>query len=311
MGKLFTHLVGPNVMRNRTRAIAVTVIGLLTPLLLLAMVPWRDAIRAPGIVEAVDATVVTPGMGGWLAEYRVRNGDRVEAGQVIAVLVNPELDFDRRLVRQQIIETELLRNQALAQTPADVIPLERRLSVLRERETELESRAAQLVVRARHLGNWVAPQQAERVGTWISRGESLGQLVDLDRLRFVAVVTQQQADRLFATEVDRVAIRLAGQVDREVVAESVNILPYQRQRLASPVLGWMGGGKIPVRQDDQRGETAAESFYEIRVGLDSLPTGLVTLHGQSGLLRLSLEASPLLTQWRKALMQQLQKRYQI
>jgi putative peptide zinc metalloprotease protein len=311
MGKLFTHLVGPNMMRNRTRAIAVTVIGLMTPLLLLALVPWRDAIRAPGIVEAVDATVVTPGMGGWLAEYRVRNGERIVAGQVIAVLVNPELDFDRRLVRQQIIETELLRNQALAQTPADVIPLARRLSVLREREAELESRAAQLIVRARHDGNWVAPQQAERIGTWIGRGETLGQLVDLERLRFVAVVTQQQADRLFATEVDRVAIRLAGQVDREVLADDVNILPYQRQRLASPVLGWMGGGKIPVRQDDQRGEIAAESFYEIRVVLDRLPPGLVTLHGQSGLLRLSLEASPLLSQWRKTLRQQLQKRYQI
>jgi putative peptide zinc metalloprotease protein len=149
------------------------------------------------------------------------------------------------------------------------------------------------------------------MGSWVQRGESLGQLVDLDRLRFVAVVTQQQADRLFGTEIDRVAIRLAGQVDREIVAEAVNILPYQRQRLASAALGWMGGGKIPVRQDDERGEIASEPFFELRVGLDRLPEQLVGLHGFSGQLRVTLEPMPLMAQWRRALMQQLQKRYQI
>jgi len=311
MGKLFNHLVGPTVMRNRSRAIAATLAGLLTPVILLSLIPWRDAIQAPGIVEAVDATVVSPGMGGWVSEYRVRHGDRVDRDQVIAVLANPELDIERRLVRQQLIETEVLRNQALVQSPADVIPLERRLAVLREREAELERRVVMLTVRARHAGTWVSPNQSERLGSWVQRGEGLGQLVDLDRLRFVAVVTQQQADRLFNTEIDRVAIRLAGQVDREIAAEAVNILPYQRQRLASAALGWMGGGKIPVRQDDERGEIASEPFFELRVGLDRLPEQLVGLHGLSGQLRVSLEPMPLMAQWRRAVMQQLQKRYQI
>ena len=143
------------------------------------------------------------------------------------------------------------------------------------------------------------------------RGEVMGQLVDLERIRFVAVVTQQQADRLFGTEIDQVAIRLAGQVDREISADGINILPYQRQRLASAALGWMGGGKIPVRQDDERGEMASEPFFEIRVALDQLPAQTVALHGLSGQLRVSLEPVPLFSQWRRVLMQQLQKRYQI
>lgn len=311
LGKLFSHLAGPTVMRNRSRAVAATVVGLMLPLVALSLLPWRDAIQAPGVVEAVEATAVTPGMSGWITEYRVRHGERVERGQVIAVLANPELEFDQRLVRQQLTEAEMLRNQALSQTPADVAPLERRLRVLRERAAELDSRAAQLTVRARHAGTWVSPQQAERMGSWMPRGEVMGQLVDLERIRFVAVVTQQQADRLFGTEIDQVAIRLAGQVDREISADGINILPYQRQRLASAALGWMGGGKIPVRQDDERGEMASEPFFEIRVALDQLPAQTVALHGLSGQLRVSLEPVPLFSQWRRALMQQLQKRYQI
>ncbi|MBU6190601.1 MAG: hypothetical protein KGR68_14900, partial [Betaproteobacteria bacterium] len=76
-------------------------------------------------------------------------------------------------------------------------------------------------------------------------------------------------------------------------------------------LGWNAGGSIPVRQDDQKGETAAEPFFEVRVRLDHAIPDLLTLNGLTGHLRVALAPVPLLIQWRKWAMQQLQKRYQI
>jgi putative peptide zinc metalloprotease protein len=309
--KLLKHLAGPTVMRNRTRAITASALGIAIPLLLLAMLPWRDAIRAPGIVESSAATVISPGTTGRMQSLEVRSGERVMAGQVIARLANPELDFELKVVTEQVREAELMRNQAIATAPADVVPLDRRVSVLRERLSELRYRHDQLVIRAPHEGTWVSPRQAERLGSWMQRGEQLGELVDLKRLRFVAVVTQQQANELFSTPVERVSIRLAGQVDRQIDTEAVSIVPYRRQRLASAALGWMAGGSIPVRQDDSRGETASDPFFEVRVNIDSLPAGIDALHGISGQMRVALQARPLLEQWRRTLMQQLQKRYQI
>jgi multidrug resistance efflux pump len=197
------------------------------------MLPWRDAIRAPGIVESSAATVISPGTTGRMQSLEVRSGERVMAGQVIARLANPELDFELKVVTEQVREAELMRNQAIATAPADVVPLDRRVSVLRERLSELRYRHDQLVIRAPHEGTWVSPRQAERLGSWMQRGEQLGELVDLKRLRFVAVVTQQQANELFSTPVERVSIRLAGQVDRQIDTEAVSIVPYRRQRLAS------------------------------------------------------------------------------
>jgi putative peptide zinc metalloprotease protein len=310
-GKLFSHLSGPAVARNRTRAIAASLAGILVPVLLLSLVPWRDSIRAPGIVESISANAVAPGSPGRLVALHARNGDRVQAGQLIARLSNPELESEIRLVQHQVRETELLRNQALVASPADVQPLERRLAMLRDRLLELEYRFAQLSVVARHSGTFVAPKVNERLGSWMQRGEPLGDVVDLDNLRFVAVVTQQQADELFAASISGVAIRLRGQIDREIQSDQFNVLPYQRQRLASAALGWMGGGSIPVRQDDQRGEMAAEPFFEVRVQLNDLKAELLTLNGLSGQMRIVLAPSPLLSQWKKWTMQQLQKRYQI
>ena len=309
--KLFGHLAGPAVSRNRTRAIVATLVGLLIPVLFIAMLPWRNAIRAPGVIESVSANSVTPGMAGRLVALHARNGDRVKAGQLIAELDNPELDFEIRSSRHQLIEAELLRNQALANTPADVQPLQRRISMLSERLVELEFRRAQLTVTARHDGTFVAPKARERLGSWVSRGEPLGEVVDLDSLRFVAVVTQQQADELFASKIVSVAVRLNGQVDREVQSTEFNVLPYQRQRLASAALGWTAGGSIPVKQDDQRGDLAADPFFELRVRLDPNTPELLTLNGLTGHMRVALEPSPLLSQWRKWAQQQLQKRYQL
>ena len=311
LAKLFSHLTGAAVARNRTRAIAASAAGLLIPILLLSLVPWRDAIRAPGIVESVSANAVSPGTAGRLVTLHARNGERVLAGQLIAQLGNPELEAEIRVVRHQLTESELLRNQALVSAPADVQPLERRITMLRERLAELEYRLSQLAVTARHAGTFVAPKINERLGSWLQRGEPLGEVVDLENLRFVAVVTQQQADELFAAKISGVAIRLRGQVDREIESEQFNVLPYQRQRLASAALGWMGGGSIPVRQDDQKGEMATEPFFEVRVGLDALGVDVLTLNGLSGQMRIVLSPSPLFVQWKKWTMQQLQKRYQI
>jgi putative peptide zinc metalloprotease protein len=235
----------------------------------------------------------------------------VKAGQLIAQLSNLELEYEIRASRHQIAETELMRNQALATAPADVQPLQRRLAMLRDRLTELEYRFDQLKVVARHDGTFVAPKVREKLGSWVQRGEPLGDVVDLENLRFVAVVTQQQADELFTSTIENVAIRLSGQIDREVQSTDFNVLPYQRQRLASAALGWNAGGTIPVRQDDQKGETATDPFFEVRVRLDHTTPDLLTMHGLTGHLRVALAPVPLLIQWRKWAMQQLQKRYQI
>lgn len=100
-------------------------------------------------------------------------------------------------------------------------------------------------------------------------------------------------------------------MDREIVSSEFTILPYQRQKLISAALGWMGGGNIPVRQEDQKGETAAEPFFEVRVKIDGALGPALVLHGLSGDLRAKLTPVPLLTQWKKFVQQQLQKRYQL
>lgn len=309
--KWVKHLYSDRVHRNRSRAWLVSVLALLLPFAALAWVPLPYSIKAPGIIEAVDASNVAAGTAGALTRIHVRDGQAVAQGDLLVELENPSLLHEIRIVEQQIVETTLLRNRALGTSLSEVAPLRERIQMLEERRDELQRRREQLRVRAAHDGVWVAPRLHEREGNWLGRGETLGQLVDHARLRFSAVVSQEQADELFGRVLERGELRLWGQADLPIQSDELSFLPYQRQTLPSMALGWLGGGNIAVSSDENEGQTAVESFYELRLMLNDNLDGRATLHGTSGRLRIPLERKPALAQLTRNIRQLLQKRYQL
>jgi putative peptide zinc metalloprotease protein len=164
-------------------------------------------------------------------------------------------------------------------------------------------------VRARHAGTWSARELHERLGNWVARGQSLGELVNPAGLRFAAVVSQEQARALFAREPGGAELRLAGQSGEVLVPRQIVLVPYQRERLASPALGWQAGGTVPVRPDDPEGLRAVESFYELQAVFDADAARVTALHGMTGWLRVPLPPASLFEQGERALRQLLQKRY--
>jgi putative peptide zinc metalloprotease protein len=179
-----------------------------------------------------------------------------------------------------------------------------------KRLVELQSREQQLAVRSPSSGEWVAPALHENEGSWLQRGQPLGETVQRHGFRFIAVVPQEQANELFAQPPRRGTVKLNGQADISITARSMQLIPYQQQKLLSAALGWLGGGEIAVKTDDRSGNTAAESFFALYVNLPAqLPPQLVPLHGMSGQVRLDLPAKPFFWQARRVVMQLMQKRY--
>ncbi len=307
--KLWRHLRGPATLRNRRRAVGVVAALFIVPAGFLAAWPWPDAIRAPGVVESTEYTLVNAGVAGRLERIEAPHGSRVVPGQVLARLSNPELGWEVDAARAALAEAELLRNQALDKAPADVAALQQRIAAARERLDDLLARQAELTVRARHAGTWAARDLHERLGNWVSRGQALGELSNPAGLRFSAVVSQEQAQALFEHPLAGAELRLAGQAGQVLVPRELVLVPYQRDRLASPALGWQAGGTVPVRPDDPEGLRAMESFYELQAVFDADAARVTALHGMTGWLRVPLPPRSLLEQGERALRQLLQKRY--
>lgn len=315
--KLLQHLNGPKVASIRRQAFtrAGMLLGALVAVVL--FVPFPNSIRAHGVLQSNESAVLHSASEAMLVTLVAKNGDQLRAGDLIAVLGNPELDYEYELARQQSAELEVQYRQSLQRNLADGAPFAQRLQALEAQMAELARLRGLLEVRAPHAGRWVSTAGLhERRGSWMPRGFALGELVYDDRYRFVAVVQQEQADELFRHSRAAAELRLAGQAEYTLAVPDYTLIPYQRDRLASSVLGFAGGGEIAVKPDDQSGEASAESFFEVRAALPGNLTparqgGVALLPGMSGVMRIALPGEPLFSQARKGLQQLFQKRYGI
>ncbi|UCD34974.1 MAG: hypothetical protein JSU90_11885, partial [Nitrospiraceae bacterium] len=135
-------------------------------------------------------------------------------------------------------------------------------------------------------------------------------IVDDRAFRFAAVVSQDDASRLFDGNIRRAEVRLFGQGGKSLSVRDYTFIPYQHEKLPSAALGWYGGGDVPVSEKDESGLSAIEPFFQVYAGLAS-HEGRGFFHGRSGQILFSLRPEPLLEQWERKIRQILQKRYQI
>lgn len=308
--KLITYLsASPRLERNRPRAIAVcagTVAGIA---LLTAVLPFPNHFRAPGILQAKSYSVLATPVDGTVAELLTTEGATVEPGQPLFRLVNPELDLRVAAARAQLEETEAMQRRALREATADLQPLASRATAMRQLLDRMLEEQAALLVRAPHAGRWVAPMLLDLKGAWVERGTPVGQVVDGSQFYFSAIVSQNEASRLFAREIERSAVKLRGQAGLTLPVTSQVVIPAERRNLPSAALGWAGGGALAVSATDASGTQATEPFFEVRATVSN--AGPVQLHGRGGSIRFELPAEPLMAQWSRRVRQLLQNRYGI
>lgn len=308
--KLARHVAGAKTQPNRARAVG-TVLGVLLGLaLFIFLVPLPYSIKAHGLLEARNSTVIYAATEGQLVERRAHNGDQLRAGALLAVMQNKDLELDLEATRISLREADSHYRAALFNSPNDLAPVRQQMLATQEKIGELERRKAALAVVAPHSGEWVAPLLHERQGNWITRGQLLGEVVDRSAFRFAAVIAQEQADQLFNLAGATAELRLVGQADLLVPMDKVTLVPYQQVKLKSAALGWLGGGDIAVKTDKKDGDEARDPFYVVFADVppDRLPA-LAAYHGMSGTLRIALPWQPLSVQMRRAFQQMVQKRY--
>ena len=141
---------GPKVAGNRRRAVF-TAAGLLGALTITVLfVPFPYSIRATGVLQANDSTVVHTASEAVLLRVAVPSGTMLKQGDLIAELRNPELDYEYEMASQQVGELEVQYRQSLGKNRADSAPLEQRLAALATQMADIERLRGLLTVRAPH-----------------------------------------------------------------------------------------------------------------------------------------------------------------
>jgi putative peptide zinc metalloprotease protein len=303
-------LTDPRLESRRSRALGIAGGAIAAMGLFLFLVPAPNRFRMPGVVKLEPSAQIVPVTDGTIAELYVSPGATLSAGEPLLRLENPELEGKRIELREMIEEDVARRLYARDALPALLVALDKRLDAARVQLDDVERRRTGLIVRAPNAGRWAADGVDFCIGQWVPRGASLGQVVGNDRALFSAVVSQDEAARLFADPIRKVVVRVRGQGEHSLVSHSWRILPGDQRRLQTPALGWNGGGEIQVDQEDREAATTTEPFFEAVVDLPpSSPVRLLQLRG--GEAKFFLSPRPLAVQWLRRLRQLLKKRYQL
>ena len=301
------------IRKNRRRAWSVTALAFALIIGVVSLLPVPYFIKAPGVVQASNSSQLFTRSGGYLVNANTESGRLVQQGELLATFRNPDLTHQLQLVEQQLAEVSWRIRQALDSDQASRIALEKQQNALLEQRSELQIRLNELQVRAPFSGIWVPSSLKLKMGSFFNQADELGTLYDLSELRFLAVVTQEQASNLFDERFNNHGeLRLAGQTEFTLNVSELRLNPFRQTVLPANSLGWPAGGPVMAQRDSNGNMTTQEPFFEINVTLPrGLPHSPEMLEGMTGWLLIDLSWRPIYWQARQAPLQILQRRYQI
>lgn len=148
-------------------------------LLVLFVAPTAIKVSSDFSLEPAERFEARAAVPGQVVEVRVREGQTVEAGSVLAVLSNPSLD-----AKVVVLEKELSlakRMLAGARASGDLGAVQQYDRQRRQVEMELAeatAKQADLTLGSALKGTVITPQLEQRVGDYLEKGEILAEVVD-------------------------------------------------------------------------------------------------------------------------------------
>lgn len=301
-------LAEPRIESVRGRAIGVTLACLIALFVILGVVPFPNHFRAPGVIKSGSAQYIITETSGSVAAIELA-APEVSQGATLFSMLNPELELEIADLRAEKAQIVAMQRRSYTVAPVELAPLAERLKVVEAKLADLLQRQSALNVSAPSAGRAILFNPQELDGRWLTRGTVVGEVISGDEWEFRAVVSQDDAGKLFADGAADFEIRFEGSADRVYEPTRVRIVPGQQDYLPSPALGWPAGGRVRLAEQDQSGMRAYEPYFLV-VGY--LPAEAAAFwHGRTGFARFNAPAEPLLSQWLQDLRQLLQRRFQL
>jgi putative peptide zinc metalloprotease protein len=204
-----------------------------------------------------------------------RNGQSVRAGEVLAVLVSPDLEHK---LKQAQVEEELLHWEVEQQAFDDRlreqgVALRKRWDAAQQTVSGLNSQIGQLTIRAPFDGTAQSAEDGLSPGTWLPRGERLFDVIGPSGIKGDAFVGESGVGRIAAGQAATFVASLPemGALHcRVVAADRVNLATLDEAAVASP-----NGGPVPAQlQPGTHQLVPLQATYRVRLGECTAPAML-------------------------------------
>lgn len=238
--------------------------------LLFFVVPLPLSTVAPAVVWLPEQAQVRPEVDGVIRSLAVRDGETVAAGQLLAVLENPDLYTERDKIASRIQALQADRFQLLLRDPTGAQNLAEEIERTKAESHRADERITQLEVRAGVGGTLSLPRYADLPDSFARRGMPIGYVLQGADIRVRAGVDQERA-HLVRHRTRDVQVRLADAAGTPIAARLGPDIPAATRQLPSAALGERGGGPFAIDPTDAEGLRSLEPLFLYDVFLAGRP----------------------------------------
>lgn len=211
------HLLGPNHVGLKLGAGLALLLGLF---FIFAEGDYR--VTADASLEGTVQRVVTAALPGYVSEARVRAGDVVRAGDLLAVLDDRDLRLERTRLSGQLAQRESEYSQALAERQrAKVRIFEAQLAQVKAQIFLVDDQLKRTRVTAPFDGVVVKGDLSQSLGAPVERGNVLFELAPLDSYRIIMKVDERDIPDVLAQQRGALALTSMPREEIPLVVEKI------------------------------------------------------------------------------------------
>jgi putative peptide zinc metalloprotease protein len=306
--KVFKYLaIDPELHRKRPRAIAFSASVLAALIVLIGIVRFPVNIDSEGVlsVDKADNRPLYAEQPGFIRQIgtttggvQLRDGDFVRKGQVLLVLENMPLQaqVQEADARVEQIRAELM--QATATSPVLAQGKQIELEKAIDQQKLLARQLEKLTIKAPIDGELIAPDLANKVGSFVGKDNKEVVRVENTHHQFVETVLPQEDYQLLDQQRNGLAAhtedRMVGDIANVIKAQSVNLVEVALSEAPSTALTQLGGGEGQLDPSERSKPTYMVQQFRADVVLDDSGNYVV---GQRSYVRFKLAKKPLVWQW--------------
>jgi len=258
---------------QRPRALLIAGGAIAAAVIVFGVLPWPGSRAAPVVVEYSPHTVVRAASPGFISAIHITSGQRVEAGQLLIELNNPELVRELADLKLQIRQSELRARKheqkgELAAKQAEG----KQQEGLRTQLAEMQIQVDRLTVIAPEGGQIIARNIASQLGAYLEQGDEILSLGDETKKELRLSIDQNDLHAFTERVGKPVRIDVAGRPLWSSALEKV--IPRATIALPHPALIAANGGPLPVKPVSAEHSENSEDSFEL---LSPRFTGVVPL----------------------------------
>ncbi len=246
VSKMMKFLVG-NAQMKRKRLRIFMVLVLPVSILLWGTVFWPlpSFTLCEGVIWAPEESRVYTKADGFVAEILTPIGTQVERGTPLIRSIEPELETRLQILTSREKEYGARYNHAMRKDRTDAAILKEVLEQIGAEIKRVEEKLDSLTIYSGTSGQFIVQRQQDLVGTYHHRGTPVGYILDPDLMNIRVVVPQADIERV-RSDIKKVEIRQAADINNTVPALVVSEIPAASNELPSRALSLEGGGRFAL-----------------------------------------------------------------